>query len=452
MHACGHDGHTAMLLSAARHLAATRQFDGTVHAVFQPAEEGLAGARKMLDDGFLDLFPCDAMFGMHNAPGIPEGQFMAVPGFAMASGDTCIITVHGVGGHGAFPQAAVDPIVVGSAIVMALQTIVSRNVGPLQTGIVTVGAFLAGDAPNVIPGTAELRLTVRAMQPDVRDLLEKRITEIATAQAQTFGARAEVHYIRRYPVLQNEPGARLAGRCGRRGPAGARDRQRRFRVLPRKSAWLLHQHRQRRGQRGRLHGAQRRVRLQRPHSVDWRDLLGQAGGAVVVQRTPAPDGMNTAAFTLRELRPGDMGWVIHRQMVLYAQEYGWNNEFEALAAEIGAKFIREFDPRWERCWIAEQGGQVVGAVFVVRQDDATAKLRMLYVEASTRGQGLGSRLVDECLQFARAAGYQRMVLWTNSVLVSARRIYEHAGFELLEEELHHSFGHELIGQVWGRDL
>ena len=205
MHACGHDGHTAMLLSAARHLAATRQFDGIVHAVFQPAEEGLAGARKMLDDGFLDLFPCDAMFGMHNAPGIPEGQFMAVPGFAMASGDTCIITVHGVGGHGAFPQAAVDPIVVGSAIVMALQTIVSRNVGPLQTGIVTVGAFLAGDAPNVIPGTAELRLTVRAMQPDVRDLLEKRITEIATAQAQTFGARAEVNYMRRYPVLQNDP-------------------------------------------------------------------------------------------------------------------------------------------------------------------------------------------------------------------------------------------------------
>jgi len=205
MHACGHDGHTAMLLSAARHLAATRQFDGIVHAVFQPAEEGLAGARKMLDDGFLDLFPCDAMFGMHNAPGIPEGQFMAVPGFAMASGDTCIITVRGVGGHGAFPQSTVDPIVVGSAIVMALQTIVSRNVGPLQTGIVSVGAFLAGEAPNVIPGTAELRLTVRAMQPDVRDLLERRITEIATAQAQTFGATAEVNYMRRYPVLQNDP-------------------------------------------------------------------------------------------------------------------------------------------------------------------------------------------------------------------------------------------------------
>jgi hippurate hydrolase len=205
MHACGHDGHTAMLLSAARHLAATRNFDGIVHAVFQPAEEGLAGARKMLEDGFLELFPCDAMFGMHNAPGIPEGQFMAVPGFAMASGDTCIITVKGVGGHGAFPHVAVDPIVVGSAIVMALQTIVSRNVAPLQTGIISVGAFLSGEAPNVIPGTAELRLTVRAMQPEVRDLLERRITEIATAQAQTYGATAEVNYMRRYPVLQNDP-------------------------------------------------------------------------------------------------------------------------------------------------------------------------------------------------------------------------------------------------------
>lgn len=205
MHACGHDGHTAMLLSAARHLAATRRFDGTVYAVFQPAEEGLAGARKMLEDGFLELFPCDAIFGMHNAPGIPEGQFMTVPGFAMASADTCIIKVTGVGGHGGLPQNTVDPIVAGSAIVMALQTIVARNVPPLQTGIVSVGAFLAGDAPNVIPGTAELRLTVRAMQPQVRDLLERRITEIAHTQAATFGAQAEVNYQRRYPVLHNSP-------------------------------------------------------------------------------------------------------------------------------------------------------------------------------------------------------------------------------------------------------
>ena len=157
-------------------------------------------------------------------------------------------------------------------------------------------------------------------------------------------------------------------------------------------------------------------------------------------------------FTLRDPRPGDMGWVVHRQTVLYAQEYGWNNEFEALAAEIAAKFIREFDPRWERCWIAEREGQAIGSVFVVRQDDTTAKLRMLYVDADARGLGLGSQLVDECLQFARQVGYRRMVLWTNSVLTDARRIYERAGFTLLEEEAHHSFGKDLIDQVWGRDL
>jgi len=163
---------------------------------------------------------------------------------------------------------------------------------------------------------------------------------------------------------------------------------------------------------------------------------------------------DTPAFVLRGLQAGDMGWVIHRQTVIYAQEYGWNNEFEALAAEIGARFIREFDPRWERAWIAEdpRSGQILGAVFVVRQDEHTAKLRMLYVEAQARGHGLGARLVDECLQFARQAGYQRMVLWTNSVLTSARRVYERAGFTLETEESHHSFGHDLVGQEWGRAL
>ncbi len=203
MHACGHDGHTAMLLSAARYMAAHRNFDGILHLVFQPAEEGLAGARKMIEDGFFDLFPCEAMFGMHNAPGKPAGCFQAVPGFAMASSDTCIIRVKGKGGHGAMPHVATDPVVAASSIVMALQTVVSRNVPPLQMGIVTVGAFLAGEASNVIPGEAELRLTVRAFRPDVRDLLERRITEIAQAQAQSYGAQAEVDYQRRYPVLHN---------------------------------------------------------------------------------------------------------------------------------------------------------------------------------------------------------------------------------------------------------
>ena len=205
MHACGHDGHTAMLLAAARHFAATRRFDGILHLVFQPAEEGQAGARKMLEDGFLDLFPCEAMFGMHNMPGRPAGRFVAVPGFAMASSDTATITVRGKGGHGAMPQASVDPVVAASSIVMALQTIVSRNVPPLQMGIVTVGAFHAGEAPNVIPDEAELRLTIRAFNPQVRDLLERRIHEIAQAQASVYGATATVKYDRRYPVLQNDP-------------------------------------------------------------------------------------------------------------------------------------------------------------------------------------------------------------------------------------------------------
>jgi hippurate hydrolase len=205
MHACGHDGHTAMLLAAARHLAATRNFDGTLHVIFQPAEEGKGGAKKMLDDGFAELFPCEAVFGMHNMPGQPLGKFAAVPGYALASSDMAVIKVRGVGGHGALPHYATDPVVAASSMVMALQTIVSRNVPPLQMGVVTVGAFLAGEAPNVIPGVAELRLTIRAFRPEVRDLLERRIGEIAHGQAATFGCTAEVQYTRGYPMLYNHP-------------------------------------------------------------------------------------------------------------------------------------------------------------------------------------------------------------------------------------------------------
>jgi len=158
------------------------------------------------------------------------------------------------------------------------------------------------------------------------------------------------------------------------------------------------------------------------------------------------------AYLLRDPQPGDMGWIVHRQAVLYAQEYGWNNEYEALVAEIVAKFVREFDPKRERCWIAERSGRVVGSVFVVREDDATARLRLLYVDPAARGLGIGGRLVDECLRFARLVGYRSMTLWTNSVLVDARRIYERAGFQLVEEKPHHSFGKDLVAQVWGRDL
>lgn len=204
MHACGHDGHTAMLLSAARHLAATRQFDGTVHVVFQPAEEGGGGARRMIEEGFFDLFPCDAMFAMHNVPGLPEGRFSIVAGPAMASADTCIIRVHGKGTHAAMPQAGVDTVLVTASIVVALQSIVSRNLHPLEMGVVTVGAMQAGHAPNVIPAEGELRLSVRAYTPAVRDLLERRIAEVAQAQASVFGASAEVDYQHRYPVVMND--------------------------------------------------------------------------------------------------------------------------------------------------------------------------------------------------------------------------------------------------------
>ncbi|MDZ5636627.1 bifunctional helix-turn-helix transcriptional regulator/GNAT family N-acetyltransferase [Janthinobacterium sp. GMG1] len=163
-------------------------------------------------------------------------------------------------------------------------------------------------------------------------------------------------------------------------------------------------------------------------------------------------GETSPSYILRNPQPGDMGWIIHRQAVLYAQEYGWNNEYEALVAEILAKFVREFDPARERCWIAEKDGKVIGSVFIVRQDDTTAKLRLLYVDPCARGLGIGSRLVDECLRFSRQVGYTNMVLWTNSILTDARRIYDKAGFQLVEEEAHHSFGKDLVGQVLAREL
>lgn len=155
---------------------------------------------------------------------------------------------------------------------------------------------------------------------------------------------------------------------------------------------------------------------------------------------------------LRPHRPGDIGWVIHRHAALYAQEYGWDNSFEALVAEVAAGFIRNFDPDRERCWIAEHNGEPVGSVFVVRPDETTAKLRLLYVEPSARGLGIGRRLVDEAVAFARATGCRRMVLWTNDILTAARKIYETAGFTLIESEKHRSFGHDLVGETWALDL
>jgi hippurate hydrolase len=203
MHACGHDGHTAMLLAAAHELALNSEFDGVLHLIFQPAEEGGGGALRMMQDGLFELFPCDAIFAMHNMPGVPVGQFVFRSGSAMASSDYVTIRVNGTGGHGGMPHRAADSLVAAASIVMALQTVVSRNVDPLHTAVVTVGSIQAGKANNVIPALATLELSVRALDPGVRKLLEQRIKAIATSQAESFGCKAEVDWKEGYCVLVN---------------------------------------------------------------------------------------------------------------------------------------------------------------------------------------------------------------------------------------------------------
>ncbi|WEX11196.1 bifunctional helix-turn-helix transcriptional regulator/GNAT family N-acetyltransferase [Chelativorans sp. AA-79] len=157
-------------------------------------------------------------------------------------------------------------------------------------------------------------------------------------------------------------------------------------------------------------------------------------------------------YLLRPLRVGDLGWITHRQGLLYHQEYGWDETYEALVAQILSEFVRKFDPRHEAAWIAERDGEIVGSVFVVRQSDEIAKLRLLYVEPVARGLGIGQRLVGESITFARGKGYRTLMLWTNDILASARRIYQAAGFRLVAEERHHSFGKDLVGQTWELDL
>lgn len=205
MHACGHDGHTAMLLAAARHLAEQGRFSGTLNLVFQPAEEGGGGALRMIEDGLFDRYPCDAIFAMHNMPGIPQGHMMMRDGAMLASSDYASIILTGIGGHGAMPHQTIDPLVAAASIVMALQTIVSRNINPLEPAVVTVGALNAGHANNVIPGTARLELTVRALDHDTRATLERRIRELVKFQARSFGVDAEIQWRRGYSMLVNTP-------------------------------------------------------------------------------------------------------------------------------------------------------------------------------------------------------------------------------------------------------
>lgn len=203
MHACGHDGHTAILLAAARFLAEAGAFRGTLHLIFQPAEELGAGAKKMIDEGLFTRFPCDAVFGLHNWPGVSTGHVGCVTGPAMAAIDQAHITVRGKGGHGAQPHETVDPVVASAHLIAALQTVVSRNVDPLDMGVITVGSIHGGEASNVIPNTVELKLTARSFKPEVRALLARRIPALARAQAESFGAEAEVDYRPGFPPVVN---------------------------------------------------------------------------------------------------------------------------------------------------------------------------------------------------------------------------------------------------------
>ncbi|HYI82682.1 MAG TPA: M20 aminoacylase family protein [Acetobacteraceae bacterium] len=205
MHGCGHDGHTATLLGAARYLAETRNFDGTVHFIFQPAEEGGGGAGVMVREGLFERFPCDAVYGIHNDPALPLGEAAVVAGTVLAASDRVGITVRGQGGHAARPHVAIDPVLVGAQIVVALQALVSRRTDPLDSAVISITQFHAGSAGNVIPEAAELYGTVRTLRPETQDMMERLITQVAQGTAAAHDAEAEVRYVRGYPPTVNHP-------------------------------------------------------------------------------------------------------------------------------------------------------------------------------------------------------------------------------------------------------